>query len=573
MKSFLLVLLLLNTINAQWVSDSTINNPICTAADYQRNPQLTTDGNGGAIIVWEDRRTFSNQQDLYAQLINSEGYIQWTNDGIIVSTETDDQVTPQIISDGNGGAIIVWQDNRSGNANIYTQRINNNGSAQWTANGIPVCTAANQQFEPKLISDGNNGAIIVWKDYRSGFGYDIYAQRVDANGSMLWQSDGVVICSAVNEQSAQQIISDGADGAIIVWQDKRASDFDLYAQRIDENGNPLWIIDGVELCDEGNNQSSPVMISDGAGGAIIVWHDVRNGTDMDIFAQRINSNGNKLWIAEGVSICEETGNQTAPQITNDGNDGAVMVWTDYRSGDANLYSQSVNPSGNVLWTLDGIEICTANYNQSEPQIISDESGNAIIVWQDHRQQYEDDIYAQRINNSGNILWSVNGVPVSVPALDQSLPQLIFSENYNVIIAWEDRRSSDYDIYASMVDSSGNLTGDPVSVHDENKLPASFELYQNYPNPFNPSTKIRFSIPSVTLSEVEGSLVTLKIYDVLGNLVATLVNENKPAGKYEIEFNSNSHSGLSGIRELSSGIYFYRLQAGSFVETKKMILIR
>ncbi|KAA0247936.1 MAG: T9SS type A sorting domain-containing protein [Ignavibacteriota bacterium] len=125
----------------------------------------------------------------------------------------------------------------------------------------------------------------------------------------------------------------------------------------------------------------------------------------------------------------------------------------------------------------------------------------------------------------------------------------------------------------MVDSSGNLTGDPVSVHDENKLPASFELYQNYPNPFNPSTKIRFSIPSVTLSEVEGSLVTLKIYDVLGNLVATLVNENKPAGKYEFEFNSNSHSGLSGIRELSSGIYFYRLQAGSFVETKKMILIR
>jgi len=128
----------------------------------------------------------------------------------------------------------------------------------------------------------------------------------------------------------------------------------------------------------------------------------------------------------------------------------------------------------------------------------------------------------------------------------------------------------------MVDSSGNLAGDPVSVHDENKLPASFELYQNYPNPFNPSTKIRFSVPSVTLSEVEGSLVTLKIYDVLGNEVVTLVNEYKPAGSYEVEFGRHSDEGQNlpaGRQGLASGIYFYRLKAGSFVETKKMILIK
>ena len=93
--------------------------------------------------------------------------------------------------------------------------------------------------------------------------------------------------------------------------------------------------------------------------------------------------------------------------------------------------------------------------------------------------------------------------------------------------------------------------------------SEFELSQNYPNPFNPTTKIRFTIP-VTLSGVEGSLVTLKFYDVLGNEVATLVNEEKPAGSYEVEFDG---------RKLSSGIYFYRLQAGSFAETKKMVLLK
>ncbi|MBE0571883.1 MAG: T9SS type A sorting domain-containing protein [Ignavibacteriaceae bacterium] len=108
------------------------------------------------------------------------------------------------------------------------------------------------------------------------------------------------------------------------------------------------------------------------------------------------------------------------------------------------------------------------------------------------------------------------------------------------------------------DSITNLDDDVEGLVNE------FVLEQNYPNPFNPSTKIRYTIPNVTLSDVEGSFVTLKVYDVLGNEVATLVNEEKTTGSYEVDFN------VSG---LTSGIYFYKLTAGSFVETKKMILLR
>ena len=93
---------------------------------------------------------------------------------------------------------------------------------------------------------------------------------------------------------------------------------------------------------------------------------------------------------------------------------------------------------------------------------------------------------------------------------------------------------------------------------ENELtPENFVLEQNYPNPFNPSTTIRYSIK-------ENTLVTLKVYDILGNEVVTLVNEVKPAGKYEISFDASS---------ISSGIYFYKLNAGGFTNTKKMILLK
>jgi len=100
--------------------------------------------------------------------------------------------------------------------------------------------------------------------------------------------------------------------------------------------------------------------------------------------------------------------------------------------------------------------------------------------------------------------------------------------------------------------------------DVNLQPEIFSLEQNFPNPFNPSTKIRYSIPAAPLSLGEGQGVRLVIYDVLGNEVATLVNEEKPAGVYEVEFNASS---------LPSGVYFYKLQAGNFVETKKLILIK
>ncbi len=106
-----------------------------------------------------------------------------------------------------------------------------------------------------------------------------------------------------------------------------------------------------------------------------------------------------------------------------------------------------------------------------------------------------------------------------------------------------------------------IINNPVTVEDEIS-PVQFHLSQNYPNPFNPSTTIKYTIPDVASGF--SLSVTLKVYDILGSEVANLVNEEKPAGSYQIEFDATN---------LPSGVYFYRLQAGSFVETKKMVLMK
>jgi hypothetical protein len=108
---------------------------------------------------------------------------------------------------------------------------------------------------------------------------------------------------------------------------------------------------------------------------------------------------------------------------------------------------------------------------------------------------------------------------------------------------------------------------PTDVKKSSLIAEEYRLYQNYPNPFNPNTKIKFTIPQEERREMKD--VALKVYDILGNEVATLVNEEKPAGTYEVEFSV----GQSGSAGLPSGVYFYQLQTGNFVETKKMLLLR
>ena len=118
----------------------------------------------------------------------------------------------------------------------------------------------------------------------------------------------------------------------------------------------------------------------------------------------------------------------------------------------------------------------------------------------------------------------------------------------------------------------NMDGVLTNVENENhSLVEKFELIQNYPNPFNPITKLKFSIPTLpfnsSLHQEEGNrerFVTLKVYDVLGNIVATLVDEEKAAGNYEIEFDAS---------KLSSGVYFYQLKSGALVSSKKMVLLK
>ncbi|MFX0133921.1 MAG: hypothetical protein ACFFDN_09770, partial [Candidatus Hodarchaeota archaeon] len=341
----------------------------------------------------------------YAQRISSAGNVLWMTNGKAICTETGDQRYPQICSDGTGGAIITWDDQRPPTPDIYAQKINATGSIQWTANGTVICSASGNQWSPQLISDGSGGAIITWgPDYRAGI--EIYAQRIRDNGSIdsRWTANGEVICSLSG--STPQICSDGSGGAIITWFDNRPdpSSPDIYAQRINEAGNIQWTVNGEAICTASLFQEDQQIIPDGAGGAFITWMDKRKGDlNRDIYVQKIDSTGNIYWgngtpgDFNGMPICLGNGQQNKPKICSDGSGGAIIVWRDERAAFAeyDLYAQKINSMGNIQWKANGTAICTASDNQQEAQICSDGSGDWIIIWQDRRSG-EFDIYAYRM---------------------------------------------------------------------------------------------------------------------------------------------------------------------------------
>jgi NAD(P)-dependent dehydrogenase (short-subunit alcohol dehydrogenase family) len=121
-----------------------------------------------------------------------------------------------VTADGAGGAIVTWNDARVGisTSDIYAQRLNSFGAVQWALNGVALCTASNDQYTKAVVSDGAGGVIAAWWDLRSG-GRDIYARRIDASGTPLWTADGVALCTAADEQSLPAIATDGAGGAIV----------------------------------------------------------------------------------------------------------------------------------------------------------------------------------------------------------------------------------------------------------------------------------------------------------------------------------------------------------------------
>jgi hypothetical protein len=382
-----------------WTSDGV---PMCKVAGAQINPRIVADGGGGGVVVWQDGRS-GTAYDIYAQRVSAVGQGVWAPGGIPVCTAAGVQELPQVVADGFGGTIIGWVDRRGADADIYVQRLDASGNPQWTADGVALCAATGNQTDLALVPDDLGGAIALWKDGR-GATPDIYAQRVSVGGVAQWAAGGAVVCGVAGEQRAPQLIADGAGGAIAVWSDARGGAGDVYVQRMSGAGAIQWAADGVAVCVAVGDQVAPRLCGDGAGGAIVTWQDNRGGATSDIYAQRVTVAGAAQWTANGIVVCAAAAAQASPAISADEAGGAVISWSDGRTvvNGADIYAQRVSGAGAPMWAANGVALCDTTGDQDSPAVVWNGAGGAAAVWRDYRGGPTADLYLQSVDAGGAV---------------------------------------------------------------------------------------------------------------------------------------------------------------------------
>jgi len=440
MKNLILFsfLFLISSVNAQWTNSSSTGVPITSLSASSSKPVIIPDGSRGAILCWIDDRANpgSSSFDVYAQKIDSNGIPQWANNGVPVCTLPTNQMNPKLISDGAGGAIICWLSPGS----VQAQRIDSQGFTMWATNGITIKSGV--VGSPVISSDGSGGAIICWQETY------VFSQHINSNGQILWNANGIRLTKnpVYINYSVSSSIEDGVGGAIICLLGSSI----ITAQRISSSGQILWNdSNGVRVNYSVNGVSSPNICTDGNGGAIINFGKNIGGYQ-SMFIQRINSNGNVQWDTNGITVCNNDTVQyyslNIPGIISDGFGGAITCWSDGR-GRA-IYSQKINSNGILQWGNHGVQLTDFKADKRIPELVSDNSGGAIICWEDESYtSFGSSVYAQRVYSNGNLEWGINGIPVVKNLPNNKNPSIAVQPPNGAIISWHKQYS---DVYCSRI---------------------------------------------------------------------------------------------------------------------------
>jgi Secretion system C-terminal sorting domain len=416
---------------------------------------------------------------------------------------------------------------RWGNAFIF--KADSNGDSVWTRNfgwdGIDVFADLVKSSDGMFVATGLT-------DTPNDF-ENIYLVKVDEDGNLQWEKN-----FGGPQKDVAQSLTNSTDGGLIitgVTKSFSVGEEDLFILKTTVNGDSLWFKTYGTTGNDGGYGISKT--SD--GGYIITGQ--YNWSDMWLL--KVDENGDTLWTKtfgginydEGISVIE----------TDDHGFIISGSTSSYGAGDLDVYVVKTDSSGNFEWqkTYGG-----SGYDEGR-RIIKRDNGYLVMGSTDSGVAGEFDYFIIWTDENGD---TVQTKTYGDTGEDRCYDVISVGNDY-FLIAGSDFNNTTLNDASLLLIYSGN---NPSNVNPE-FTPSGYNLADAYPNPFNPSTKINYSIPG-------SGFVSLKVFNVLGKEVATLVNEEKPAGSYQVDFNASG---------LASGIYLYKLQTRNFVETKKMILMK
>lgn len=515
-------------ISTEWVARY---NAASNYHDYGTDFVLDADNNLYAI-----GRTKYNDDEKWAILkYNQAGIMQWDIQHNGPFSMGDDEAISIAVSNYHGAIYVTGYERavNSGPRNIVTKKITFAGNEVWSKtykqnNDKPYKIAVSKFGNVFVAGQSGNSALLI---------------KYNQNGDSLW----VKRFNHYNLFNTEfvDIETDSTENIYCVSQ----SGNDIISTKFSSGGNLLW---ERSYNGTGNGlDEAYATCLDIYGNFYAAGQSKGADSDYDFIVISYDNSGALRWESRITSPQSDDDAALDIQADNAGNIYATGYIDAAMSG-SNYLTVKYNSNGLILWQKE-FNSPSNKWDISESIAI----GPDYSVYITGRSgvppsPFNPDYYTVKYTPNGTQVWaeSYNGQPNEN---GEDIPQgVLVDNNSNVYVSGWSIGSENYDICT--IKYSQNMTGiNPVSP----EIPSEFSLSQNYPNPFNPATKIKFDIPN-------SSFTSIKVYDMLGNNVAVLINEDLKPGVYEVSWDAASYT---------SGVYFYKLITGNFTETRKMILIK
>jgi hypothetical protein len=520
------------------------------ATGERHDPTLSTNPSGAFVVGWMDKRNLN--YDIYARTIRSDGSPQQGSDFTINDDSSGaNQKFPKVATKSDGGFMVVWEDLRSGNSDIYLKRFDPNGQPLGGDFRVNDSLGYIYHSLPDIACDDSGNFVVVWEDARGGL--DIYGQLFDSSGSLIGANFKVSADSGTDLHNSPSCDMSPSGDFVVVWAAREGNVQNIY-------GRLFWS-DGEDTCFKVNDDGQqvghlcPEVSMDSSGNFIVAWEDRRDNQNR-IHLQRYNSNGAQIGSNFPVYSDNPDSVQSAPNLDLNKIGEFVVIWVESGEVLAQRYDSSATRISTNMLVVDN-----PSSSPEDPQVKVTDNGYFVVAWTDHRGEGSDIYFQIYLNGSPQGLNQL--VNTDTGQALQTSAGIDCWDNY-LYSVWMDNRIAGhgFDVYFNTVNFKETAVEDDEEKKD---LPGRFSLYQNYPNPFNPSTSIQFKVPGG-----QSPLYTsLKIYNIRGQLVKTLMEGKKPPGDHQVIWNGRNNEG----EEVTSGIYFYQLRINDQILTKKMVLLK
>lgn len=382
-----------------------------------------------AYVAWEDYRTGKDNADIYLQRVDEEGFPMWPVGGVPICRATGNQRLPRILP-VKGGVYLVWIDERTGGkADLYMQFVGSDGQARWRQDGMLLCVADGSQVGVSLCAVGQDNMLVAWTDARAfqQYGFDVYAQRVDPLGKQYYMAGGVPVTEQAGYQTGVQLHSDGFGGAYLAWMDQRSGVYNIILQHLDAQGRFTWPKAGIVAAPSGKNQRQVNLQLTNQGNLYLLWSEDQTTTAQSrVYLQGFTPDGRRLMGTQGRTLSQTYGAQTQPRLSSSPM-GLVATWLDQRNerrSGYNLYTSLLDDDARARWERFGTRLgrFLKPYN-AFGVLVHARTASVYYAWNEHGTNLPIAYYARIGLETGELLWKQELGPAAAQQIEPTLFEL------------------------------------------------------------------------------------------------------------------------------------------------------